>query len=71
MGIGNSYATFDEATGYTEEKNLHIGGTIPRGTSLEFWMTAPLPKGVNLDEWEAEQEAKWNRIFGSKVKEES
>lgn len=63
---GNAYATFDEDTGYTTEANIHIGGTIPRGTSLDFWMTRPRPKGISLDEWEALEEAKWSRIFGSK-----
>ena len=66
MGIGTSYATFDEATGYTTEANPHIGGTIPRGTSIEFWMTAPRPKGVDFDEWERKEQEKWDRIFGKK-----
>jgi len=38
---GTSWATFDEATGYTEEKNLHIGGTIQRPNGTEFWMFNP------------------------------
>ncbi len=69
MGFGNSYATFEEGTGYTTEANPHIGGTIPRGTSVEFWMTAPRPKGVSYEEWEAKQQANWDRIFPPKVKE--
>ena len=64
--MDNQWATFDEETGYTEEKNLHIGGTIPRGTSLEFWLSIPHPKGVSVDEWEEIQQAKWDRIFGKK-----
>ena len=68
MGIGNSYATFEEKTGYTEEKNLHIRGTIPRGTRLEFWLTRPRPRGISIDEWDALEQAKWNRIFEKKEK---
>ncbi len=64
MGIGNSYGTFEEKTGYTEEKDLHIHGTIPRGTKLEFWLTRPRPKGINIDDWEVEEEARWDRLFG-------
>lgn len=67
MGLGNSYATFEEGTGYYEgEANLHIGGTIPRGTSLEFWLTIPRPRGINYDDWERIQQEKWDRIFGAK-----
>ncbi len=66
MGIGNSYATFEEKTGYTEEKNIHIGGTIPKGTSIVFWLTRPRPKNVSYDEWEAQEQAKWERIWGKK-----
>jgi len=64
--IGNKWATFDEDTGYTEEKNPHISGTIPRGTKLEFWLSIPRPKGVSVDEWEEIQQAKWDRIFPPK-----
>ena len=61
------YATFEEETGYYEgEKNLHISGTIPRGTKLEFWLSRPRPQGVSIDKWEEIQQAKWNRIFRKK-----
>lgn len=63
MGIGNSYATFEEKTGYTPEANPHISNTIPRGTSLEFWMMTPRPTGVTFDAWEEKQQQKWDRIF--------
>ena len=63
MGLGNSYATFDETTGYTTEANIHIGGTIPRGSSVEFWLTRPRPSGVDDDEWERQAHAQWDRIF--------
>jgi len=66
MGLGNSYATFEESTGYTEEKDLHIKGTIPRRNGTEFWLTCPRPSGVSIDEWEEIQQAKWDRIWGKR-----
>ena len=64
--IGQQYATFDESAGWTEEKDLHIGGTIPRRHGLEFWLSIPRPKGISVDEWEGIQQAKWDRIFNKK-----
>ena len=66
MGIGTSYATFDEETGYTTEKNEHIGGTVSRGTSTEFWLSRPRPKGISIDEWDRLEQEKWERIWGKK-----
>ena len=52
------------------EPNLHISGTMVKTrnskTFIEFWMSQPRPKNVSIDEWEAQQEAKWERIFGRK-----
>ena len=64
---GNQYATFEEKTGYTEEKNLHVRGTIERPNGIEFWLSQPRPKDISLDDWETLQEAKWNRIFKKEV----
>ena len=59
------YATLDDIDEI--EADPHISGTIPRaGGKLEFWLSAPRPAGISIDEWEAIQQAKWNRIFGKK-----
>ncbi len=55
------YATLDTVE---DDADLHIKGTIPRpGGKLEFWLSIPRPEGVSIDEWESQQQAKWNRIF--------
>jgi len=62
---GNEWATIDTIS---PEKDLHIGGTIKRGNSTEFWLTRPRPEGISLDEWERLEREKWQRIFGRKEK---
>lgn len=65
------YATEqNDDSGGAHGANLHIKGTIVKNrngkTFTEFWMTAPRPSNIGLDEWEKIQDAKWNRIFGGK-----
>jgi len=59
------YATLDDID--TIDANPHIRGTIERsGGRTEFWLTSIRPAGYSVDEWEAIQQAKWERIFGKK-----
>ncbi len=61
------YATLDTIE---DDADPHIRGTIPRsGGRLEFWLNIPRPKDVSIDDWEAQQQAKWERIFGRKHEE--
>lgn len=61
---------------YATEKNelpyvpdLHIGGTIVRspkkgrGARTDFWLTRPCPKGIDPDDWETQEQKRWDRIF--------
>jgi len=60
------YATLDDIGSI--EPDLHIKGTIPRtGGKLEFWMSIPRPNGISIDEWDALQQDKWDRIFGKEM----
>lgn len=62
------YATMDTIE---DDADPHISGTIPRASGkLEFWLSAPRPAGVSIDEWDKLQQAKWNRIFKRKEKHE-
>ena len=61
--IGNQWATFEESTGWTEEKDLHISGTARTVRGTEFWLSRPRPKGISVDEWERLEQEKWDRIF--------
>ena len=38
---GTEWATFDAATGHTEEKDLHVRGTRLRQVGTDFWMFNP------------------------------
>lgn len=59
------YATLDDLD--TIQADPHISGTIPRpGGATEFWLTAPRPRNVSIDDWERIQQDKWERIFGKK-----
>mgnify|MGYP001591242766 FL=1 len=63
--MGTEYATLDDIDEI--EPDLHVRGTIPRpGGKLEFWLAAPRPKGVDVEEWDRIQQAKWDHIFGKK-----
>ena len=61
--MGNYYATPEnDDTDY--RGNTHIKGTISRGGgNLEFWLSRPRPAGFSIDEWEEQEQAKWERIF--------
>ena len=63
------WATPENDLGYTPD--LHIGGTITRNrngkTLTEFWLSRPRPKGVSLDDWEEQEQARWDRIFPKKA----
>ena len=62
--IGNQYAYMDDEWAFPEP-DPHIRGTIERsGGRLEFWLSRPRPRGIDIDEWEEMEQAKWNRIFG-------
>ena len=62
--MGNQWATMDTVL---PEADSHIRGTIPRSSGrTEFWLTAPRPKYVSIEEWDRVQEEKWNRILGKK-----
>lgn len=51
------------------EADLHTRGTIRgSGGKLIFWLRQPRPKGVSVDDWEALQQEKWDKIFGAKEK---
>jgi len=67
--MGNEWATEDNELPYTPDS--HIGGTITRNrngkTLTEFWLSRPRPEGVSIDDWEAQEQAKWDRIFGKKA----
>ena len=59
----NRYALMDDAV-MDDTPNTHIKGTIERsGGRIDFWMAAPRPEGVSVDEWEKIQQAKWDTIF--------
>jgi hypothetical protein len=64
MGIGQEWATPENELGYTPD--LHISGTTKTPNGLTFWLYRPRPVGVSVDEWEAQEQARWNRIFGKK-----
>ena len=57
---GTSWAKVEDII---PESEPHVRGTIPRPRGLEFWMTAPRPKGYTVDEWDRIQTEKWERIF--------
>lgn len=62
----NRYALMDDPV-MGEPADLHVRGTIPRaGGKLEFWMSAPRPKGVSVEEWDKIQQAKWDLAFPKK-----
>ena len=66
--MSTEFATKDNELPYTPD--LHISGTIVKNrngkTFTEFWLSRPRPKGVSLDDWEEQEQAKWNKIFGKK-----
>jgi len=49
----------------------HIGGTITKNrngkTFTEFWLSRPRPEGVSYDVWEAQEQARWDRVFPKKA----
>jgi len=61
MGFGNEYATPYNELPYTPD--LHISGTVVRPNGITFWLSRPRPSGVSVDEWEVQEQAKWDRIF--------
>jgi len=67
--MGNYWATPENDSPYTPD--LHIGGTITKNrngkTLTEFWLSRPRPKGVSYDDWEAQEQARWDRIFPKKA----
>lgn len=61
---GNQWATMESVL---PDKDLHVSGTVPGpGGRTTFWLTTPRPRNISPDEWEAVQEAKWERIFGKR-----
>lgn len=68
----NQYALMDDPI-MDEPADLHVRGTIPRGNGkLEFWMSAPRPKGMSQDQWDKIRQARWDLAFpkSKKKKEE-
>jgi len=67
--MGTEWATEDNELPYTPAP--HIGGTITKNrngkTLIEFWLSRPRPKGVSYDDWEAQEQARWDRIFPKKA----
>lgn len=64
---GNEYATIDSIL---PEKIEHIRGTIERtGGGVTFWLSRPCPKGIDADEWERKEQARWDNIFGKKERD--
>ena len=61
------WATIDSIS---PEADIHVKGSIPKSrngrTFTEFWLTVPRPEGISVEDWEAKQQAKWDRIFGKK-----
>jgi len=55
------YATDKNELPYVPD--LHISNTIRRKRGTEFWLYHPCPKGIDPDDWEAQRQAKWGRIF--------
>ena len=64
MGFGNEYATPENELPYVPD--LHIRGTVKKPNGLTFWLSRPRPVGVSVEEWDALEQQKWNRIFGKK-----
>lgn len=64
MGTGQEWATEDNELPYTPD--LHISGTVKKPGSLTFWLTRRRPKDVSPDDWDAQEQARWKRIFGKK-----
>ena len=64
--MSTEWATPENELGYTPD--LHVKGTIVKNrngkTFTEFWLSRPRPKGVSIDEWEAQEQERWDRIFG-------
>lgn len=58
------WATEDNELPYVPD--LHVGGTVQRPNGITFWLTRPRSKGISVDEWETQEQAKWDRIFGKK-----
>lgn len=58
------FATPENELPYTPD--LHISGTVKRPGGLTFWLSRPRPVGVSVDDWEAQEQAKWDKIFGKK-----
>jgi hypothetical protein len=56
----NAWATTDTII---PESTPHIKGTIQRGKRTEFWLSRPCPTGVDPDDWEESEQARWDRIF--------
>ena len=49
-----------------DDKILHISNTIPTARGRQWWLYEARPKGMTIDEWDKETQAKWDRIFGKK-----
>jgi len=61
---GNEWATDDNELPYTP--NPHTRGTILTPRGIKFWLTHPRPVGIGIDEWEKQEQDKWDRIWGKK-----
>ena len=57
---GTRYATMDTVL---PDHDIHTQGTIRTSRGTRFWLTQPRPKGCGYEEWEARQQANWDRIF--------
>jgi len=69
--MGTEWATSDNELPYVP--HLHVGRTVTKTrngrTFTEFWLTRPRPKDIDFDDWEAQEQARWDRIFPKKEEE--
>ena len=59
----NQYATMDTVRTDAAYTDVHIKGSIRRGSGVEFWMTSPRPKGWSYKAWEKHTQDRWDRAW--------
>ena len=50
------------------DADLHTEGSLRVGGNIVFWMTPKKPPGMSHEEFEAKQQARWDRAFPKGVK---
>ena len=61
---GNQWATMDTVL---PDRDLHVAGTVlGPGGKLTFWLTAPRPKGMSFEAWEAQRKRNWDKAFAKR-----